>query len=111
VVGDQSTGKSSVLQAVTEIPFPVNDLMCTRFATEIVLQRTSSDQRTTVKFKITPASTESAERKEALEAWSPEGFDGNAELNKETMKSVFEQVRRTFIASPSRLLMTGCLGR
>jgi hypothetical protein len=95
VVGDQSTGKSSVLQAVTEIPFPVNDLMCTRFATEIVLQRTSSDQKTTVKFEIIPASNESADRKQALFAWRPEGFDGNAELNKETMKSVFEQVHRS----------------
>lgn len=36
VCGDQSAGKSSVLEALTEIPFPRNDNLCTRFATEII---------------------------------------------------------------------------
>ncbi|KAL2284827.1 hypothetical protein FJTKL_08656 [Diaporthe vaccinii] len=39
VCGDQSSGKSSVLEALTEIPFPRNDNLCTRFATEISLRR------------------------------------------------------------------------
>lgn len=39
VCGDQSAGKSSVLEALTEIPFPRNDNLCTRFATEISLRR------------------------------------------------------------------------
>jgi GTPase SAR1 family protein len=39
VCGDQSSGKSSVLEAITEIPFPRNDSICTRFATQIVLRR------------------------------------------------------------------------
>ncbi|KAH9217655.1 P-loop containing nucleoside triphosphate hydrolase protein [Leptodontidium sp. 2 PMI_412] len=39
VCGDQSAGKSSVLEALTEIPFPRNDNLCTRFATEIILRR------------------------------------------------------------------------
>ncbi|KAK2739874.1 hypothetical protein FQN57_006450, partial [Myotisia sp. PD_48] len=39
VCGDQSAGKSSVLEALTEIPFPRNDNLCTRFATKIVLRR------------------------------------------------------------------------
>lgn len=43
VCGDQSAGKSSVLEAVTEIPFPRNDNLCTRFATEITLRRGPSD--------------------------------------------------------------------
>jgi hypothetical protein len=30
VCGDQSAGKSSVLEAVTEIPFPREDNLCTR---------------------------------------------------------------------------------
>ncbi|KAE9366660.1 P-loop containing nucleoside triphosphate hydrolase protein [Stipitochalara longipes BDJ] len=93
VVGDQSTGKSSVLQAVTEVPFPINDEMCTRFATEIVHKRTSAEQGTTVKFEIIPGNEVASPRKEALSAWSPAGFDGNAELNKSTMESVFEQAR------------------
>lgn len=39
VCGDQSAGKSSLLEALTEIPFPRNDNLCTRFATEISLRR------------------------------------------------------------------------
>jgi hypothetical protein len=33
VCGSQSSGKSSVLEAISEIPFPRGDMTCTRFAT------------------------------------------------------------------------------
>lgn len=46
VCGDRSSGKSSVLEALTEIPFPRNDNLCTRFATEIILRRASTDELT-----------------------------------------------------------------
>lgn len=36
VCGDQSSGKSSVLEAITEIPFPRKENLCTRFATEVI---------------------------------------------------------------------------
>jgi GTPase SAR1 family protein len=39
VVGDQSAGKSSVLEALTGTPFPRDAGACTRFATEIRLRR------------------------------------------------------------------------
>ncbi|KAK5688780.1 hypothetical protein LTS10_000758 [Elasticomyces elasticus] len=39
VAGDQSSGKSSVLEAITEIPFPRKDNLCTRFATQIIMRR------------------------------------------------------------------------
>ena len=51
VCGDQSAGKSSVLEALTEIPFPRNDNLCTRFATEIILRRATSDAIT---IKVIP---------------------------------------------------------
>lgn len=41
VCGDQSSGKSSVLEAITEIPFPRNENLCTRFATEVSSTLTS----------------------------------------------------------------------
>lgn len=44
VCGDQSSGKSSVLQGITGIPFPRNDGLCTRFATEIILRHSSTSQ-------------------------------------------------------------------
>jgi GTPase SAR1 family protein len=49
VCGDQSAGKSSVLEALTEIPFPRKDNLCTRFATEIILRR-AHDEVATVKI-------------------------------------------------------------
>lgn len=51
VCGDQSAGKSSVLEALTEIPFPRNENLCTRFATEIILRRAVS---TSLTIKIIP---------------------------------------------------------
>jgi GTPase SAR1 family protein len=41
VCGDQSSGKSSVLEAVSGIRFPTKDNLCTRFATELILRRSS----------------------------------------------------------------------
>jgi hypothetical protein len=44
VVGDQSAGKSSVLEAVTGIPFLRDAGACTRFATEIRLRRAKEEK-------------------------------------------------------------------
>ncbi|KAB8294947.1 hypothetical protein EYC80_006900 [Monilinia laxa] len=51
VCGDQSAGKSSVLEALTEIPFPRNDNLCTRFATEISLRRANESS---IRVKVIP---------------------------------------------------------
>jgi Dynamin family len=51
VCGDQSSGKSSVLEAITEIPFPRKENLCTRFATEIVLRRSP---KSSIATKIIP---------------------------------------------------------
>lgn len=40
--GDQSSGKSSVLEAISGITFPSKDNFCTRFATEVILRRASA---------------------------------------------------------------------
>ena len=39
VVGQQSSGKSSVLEAISGIPFPTNDGLCTRFPLEVIMRR------------------------------------------------------------------------
>ncbi|KAI1322603.1 hypothetical protein F5Y16DRAFT_413177 [Xylariaceae sp. FL0255] len=49
VVGDQSSGKSSVLEAISRVRFPVQDGLCTRFATELVLR---TDPQTRVDVRI-----------------------------------------------------------
>ena len=38
VYGDQSSSKSSVLEAISGIPFPTKDNLCTRFTTEVILR-------------------------------------------------------------------------
>ena len=51
VVGQQSAGKSSVLEAISHIKFPISKDVCTRFATEIVLRRSNRTRAVvTVKF-------------------------------------------------------------
>jgi GTP-binding protein EngB required for normal cell division len=50
VVGDQSSGKSSVLEAITGVAFPTNDGLCTRFATEVILRR-SRDEKASVRIR------------------------------------------------------------
>lgn len=50
VVGDQSSGKSSVLEAVSGMKFPVHGNLCTRFATELILRR-DRDIKVTVSIR------------------------------------------------------------
>lgn len=40
VCGDQSSGKSSVLEAISGVAFPIKANLCTRFPMEVVLRRT-----------------------------------------------------------------------
>jgi hypothetical protein len=44
VVGDQSSGKSSLLEGLTGLSFPVASDLCTRFATQIVLRRAPASE-------------------------------------------------------------------
>ncbi|KAG0247541.1 hypothetical protein BG011_001323, partial [Mortierella polycephala] len=39
ILGDQSSGKSSVLEAITKLSFPRNIETCTRFATQVSMRR------------------------------------------------------------------------
>ncbi|KAG5922928.1 hypothetical protein E4U42_005133 [Claviceps africana] len=69
VCGDQSAGKSSVLEAISGMSFPSKDNLCTRFATELVLRRHVSR---TVKVSINPGPDCSAEDRERLSKFSAE---------------------------------------
>lgn len=42
VCGNQSSGKSTVLKELSSLTFPVNDGLCTRFVTKLVLRRNKS---------------------------------------------------------------------
>ena len=63
VCGDQSSGKSSVLEAISGVPFPRQETLCTRYATEVILRRASSN---TITVSIVPAMDRSAEDRARL---------------------------------------------
>lgn len=67
VCGDQSAGKSSVLEALTEIPFPRQDNLCTRFATEIILRRAIVDALT---VRVIPDQTRPSNEQETIKAFN-----------------------------------------
>lgn len=63
VCGDQSAGKSSVLEAISRVSFPSSDTFCTRFASELILRKA-----TTTDFSITlvPASDRTDDEKKHI---------------------------------------------
>ncbi|KAI9739905.1 MAG: hypothetical protein M1818_004961 [Claussenomyces sp. TS43310] len=67
VCGDQSAGKSSVLEALTEIPFPRNDNLCTRYPTEIILRRASTNSLT---IRVIPDADRPSAEQEAIKDFS-----------------------------------------
>jgi len=66
VVGDQSSGKSALLESVTGISFPRDVELCTRHATQITMRR---DRQTRVEIRIIPGPQASEEHKTRLEAY------------------------------------------
>jgi hypothetical protein len=71
VVGDQSSGKSSVLEGLTSLPFPRDSGLCTRFATQITFRRAATK---TISVSIIPAGSSSDEHQEKVRNWSKSGL-------------------------------------
>ncbi|KAK7520952.1 dynamin family protein [Phyllosticta citriasiana] len=63
VCGDQSSGKSSVLEAMSGIRFPMKENLCTRFATELILRRGKVPSATAA---IVPGSERSEQEKKKI---------------------------------------------
>ncbi|ORY67753.1 P-loop containing nucleoside triphosphate hydrolase protein [Pseudomassariella vexata] len=74
VVGDQSSGKSSVLEAISRVRFPVRGGLCTRFATELVLRR--ADQNS-IDVRIQFATEEPASTNEPAQPFRRASLDRN----------------------------------
>lgn len=66
MVGDQSSGKSSLLESLSGIPFPKDQNLCTRYATQITSKRESEDG---VQISITPGPHASDEHKDQLKGF------------------------------------------
>ncbi|RYC84091.1 hypothetical protein BFJ63_vAg13021 [Fusarium oxysporum f. sp. narcissi] len=66
VVGDQSSGKSSLLESVTGIPFERDQTLCTRHATQISSRRQDVES---VNISIIPGPNASEDHRKHLEAF------------------------------------------
>jgi len=75
VCGDQSAGKSSVLEGLTSIPFPRADGVCTKFATEVILEH--SEQEQSITASILPHSSRDVRTRQKLQGFhaSLRGYD------------------------------------
>ncbi|KAL9113935.1 MAG: hypothetical protein Q9227_002069 [Pyrenula ochraceoflavens] len=72
VVGDQSSGKSSVLEGVTGIAFPRDSGLCTRYATQIIFRR-STIKSTTVSIIHAPGTDHDTAKR--LNDWNKTDID------------------------------------
>src|SRR3569833_3212208 len=79
VCGDQSSGKSSVLEAISGVSFPVKSNLCTRFPTELVLRRTP---HISAGVSIVPHESRPEAERKALLAFREDldGFDNLPQL-------------------------------
>ncbi|KAL4972590.1 P-loop containing nucleoside triphosphate hydrolase protein [Aspergillus desertorum] len=69
VCGDQSAGKSSVLEGTTGMPFPRQEGLCTRFPTEIILRHVETSLPTTIFASIRPHSSRPEKEQESLKSY------------------------------------------
>lgn len=90
VVGDQSAGKSSVLQAITEVSFPVKDGTCTRFPIQISFRQTSAEKELPIKATIVPG--RQSENDGALLARLKDFTVERKELTPDVIKDIIEKV-------------------
>jgi hypothetical protein len=72
VCGDQSSGKSSVLEAISGLAFPTKDNVCTRFATELILRRAPE---TSVTASIHPDDDRTPAEKDRIQEFKSSTLD------------------------------------
>ncbi len=85
VVGDQSSGKSSVLEGLINNPLPRDSGLCTRFATQIVFRRAAQEQ---IVVSIIPDRDASQEHITHLKRWGKTV----AELDSQTFRDIMQDV-------------------
>ena len=89
VVGSTSCGKSSLLQALTKLPFPVSSGICTIFATETMIHR--CDPTVYPHYSIT------MEQKGEIVSFTPREYSGEtwADVSqhlREDLEEIFDEL-------------------
>lgn len=113
VCGDQSSGKSSVLEAISGIPFPRKENTCTRFATEVILRRSPESR---ISVSVVPSrDRKQADREKLLrfrhELSTPDDFPDLFDKAKDAMlngpgKSFSKDILRIEFCGPSQPQLT-----
>lgn len=93
VVGDQSSGKSSVLEGLTRLSFPRDSGLCTRFATQIIFRRDGKLTDREITASIIPAPDVEPGDDQRLRSWHSSGIqtlshDGFTQMMKEVIVSL-----------------------
>jgi GTPase SAR1 family protein len=91
VVGDQSSGKSSLLEGLTGLSFPIASDLCTRFATQIVLRRAPTVDAA-VKISIIPGPDAQGDEETLDRLLSFERTLSVDEFDSEGLLDVFDEV-------------------
>jgi len=90
ICGEQSSGKSSVLEAVSGVKFPSEDNLCTRFATELIFRRSPD---VPIRISIVPGSREKDRLETDLEKVRNFHYSGaSEELDLELMIEAAKEV-------------------
>lgn len=74
VVGDQSSGKSSVLEGLTKVNFPRDSGLCTRFMTQIIFRREVKLRERKISASLIPSSDSSADEQQSTWSWTASGL-------------------------------------
>lgn len=86
MVGDQSSGKSSVLEGLTGLPYPRDNKLCTRFATQITFRRAPATRFT---VSVIPAINAQPGYAEKLRKWKK---DDLKLFDSQTFASILREV-------------------
>jgi hypothetical protein len=89
VCGEQSSGKSSVLEALSGMPFPTKDTICTRFATEVILRH---HKMSTLKFSIVRSSIPE-QREEQARIQVLEKLEGVGHVARNSLSDAIEKAK------------------
>lgn len=95
-VGDQSSGKSSVLEGLTGLSFPRDSTLCTRFATQIIFRRATGQPSRRIRASIKPAPQSHPESIARLQAWS---WTESASLGPEEFSHMIQEVGQSLCRS------------
>lgn len=88
VIGDQSSGKSSVLEGLTGLSYPRDSTLCTRFATQITFRRAPIQK---IAISVIPAIESEPSYAEKLRKWKR---DDLKEFDSQAFVKILKEVRR-----------------